>query len=92
MGRFPIGARTVRLSAAQATLLARVQERGRVAVEMAYGRGRQGGRVSTGAREYQAATGLVAKGLLRVTHRNKSTLPNGGYTVWVTSLTLVSAS
>lgn len=79
------------LTKTEQRLLARMQQWGRIGVEMAYGRGPQGGLVRDGVREYHAARSLVRKGLATVHSEWRSTIPRSGYSVQVTGLRIVLA-
>ena len=73
---------------------AKASRSGRISVEHAWGRGRQGGRISTGNREWDAAMSLIEAGVMEVVvHHPVSTLAmGGGYTCWVGSRTLKLAA
>ena len=69
----------------QQILMKRLKENGLVVVDAAYGRGPDGGKISTGNRETQAALSLVKAGFLVYVKSDTCMLPNHGYTIHVSS-------
>ena len=73
----------MKLNKTEQKLIDRASDRGIIVVTRIYGRGKEGGRVTYGQRELNAAFSLVEKGLIVRLRVEKATLPNGGYTTWV---------
>jgi hypothetical protein len=71
----------MKLSKTQQKLFDAAKADGRVSVELVWGRGPEGGRISMGSREFDAAKKLVQAGLLEEVNRITSSTPNGGYTI-----------
>lgn len=76
----------MRLNKTQTELLALAKLKGRLHVEYYYGQGQQGGRLSGGLRQVNAAQGLARLGLLERTKVDRSTLTNRGYSVFIVGM------
>lgn len=74
----------------QAALLETLARRGFVCVETYHGHGGKGGRISGGAREINAAIGLVKKGLLVRKNHTHSVVYNHGYGIHISASTFVA--
>jgi hypothetical protein len=71
--------------------MAEIATRGRTCVELAYGRGQQGGKISSGARRWNAACNLLNQGLVKKTLREVSTLSDRGYSVRICCMIITAA-
>ena len=71
-------------------LLSEIANSGRTSVELAYGRGQQGGQISSGVRRWNAACNLLEQGLVKKTMRESSVLSNRGYSIRISCMIITS--